>query len=107
MRQHFVTGLIGETEVALHYMRQGWEVYWPFSGSSSLDMICTKGRRVKRVQVKTSGTKRNGSWMVSVRGLDRTLNDVLVVYLTKENRVVEIKMKDVPLRKRQIRIPCN
>lgn len=46
-------GDVSEMLVAIEYVGQGWCVYFPFSHDTEIDMVVTKGPRIKRVQVKT------------------------------------------------------
>lgn len=39
--------------VAVEYVGQGWNVFWPHGHDTEIDLVVTKGPRVKRVQVKT------------------------------------------------------
>lgn len=46
-------GDVSEMLVAVEYVGQGWQVFFPFGHDTEIDMMVTKGPRVKRVQVKT------------------------------------------------------
>ena len=46
-------GEVNELRAAIHYIRLGWQVYWPGGHATGIDFVATKGPRSKRVQVKT------------------------------------------------------
>jgi hypothetical protein len=77
----------------------GAEVYVPLFTSSDVDLIADFGRRVDRVQVKTSSCWRNGRWEVTlatrggnqswsglVKRLDVTRCDALFVHVADGRR---------------------
>ena len=46
-------GAHAELQIALVFSTDGWTVFFPFHHDTEIDMILTKGPRVKRVQVKS------------------------------------------------------
>jgi len=46
-------GSISELLVGIYYTEANWTVYYPHTHDTEIDMIVTKGPRIKRVQVKT------------------------------------------------------
>lgn len=47
-------GDLSELLVAREYIRTGWAVFFPFGHDTEIDLVVTKGPRIKRVQVKTA-----------------------------------------------------
>ena len=46
-------GAISEHIVGLYYTSSHWVVYYPFTHDTEIDLVITKGPRIKRIQVKT------------------------------------------------------
>lgn len=49
-------GDIGEMAAALHYTKQGYDVFYPLTASSRADLVVIKEENVVRVQCKTSNS---------------------------------------------------
>ena len=60
-------GDIGEMTAALYYTKQGYEVFYPLTEATRVDLIVMKGSNLVRVQCKTSTSKQpSGSYQVGL-----------------------------------------
>ncbi len=60
-------GDIGESRAIYEYTRLGWVVCKPLCDSAKYDLIIERCGKLKRVQVKTSSQKKNGTCEVGLR----------------------------------------
>lgn len=91
-------GLVGQAAATLELIDNGYEVFLPFDGSCSFDLIAYKNKKFNRVSVKSSSNRlKSGSWAVELRqcGRDRkkkpfnqSTSDILAVHIPLEKRVV-------------------
>jgi hypothetical protein len=80
-------GLIGETEVTLELIKNGWDVFRPISDYSAVDLVALKGATTIRLQVKFRAKDSRGLFEISfssvVNGkkvpIDKSLIDYVVV----------------------------
>ena len=54
-------GVVGVLAVVQTLIKQGWEVFSPYSHNTRIDLIAVKGSVIKRIQVKTTTEYVNGA----------------------------------------------
>lgn len=101
-------GNLGELRVAYELTKLDYEVYTGFGGKTSCDLLVVKDGIVEKVQIKSTSYKnRYGSWYVMVQTVrsnknlnvvkpyDKSLYDILAVYIEPEDRVIIYRSADV------------
>lgn len=61
MEFSYQIGNIGETSVTAYLVRNGFEVFTPVCGSSSVDMLAMRNGKIFRISVKTCKNSREGN----------------------------------------------
>lgn len=104
------SGALGEIAVMKHFLREGYEVYSSVSDNSEYDMIVAKEGTLLKVEVKSTGYLRDGSYEVQLKSVraNRTGNkikyfdnarvDFLAVYIEPEDLVIVYKASEVASR---------
>jgi len=86
-------GNLGETKVALEFLKNGFEVYQSVGEGSKFDLVVHKDDILKSVQVKTSRYFREPSnaWQFTLcrnNSFDNSGIDILALYVEPEDKVV-------------------
>ena len=105
--QRKLKGDIGEAQAILHFVKNGDEVYSPFTENAKYDFLIRRGGQILRVSVKYSSYMSGKKWYVDLRQthqhknetkttyFDNTEFDLVVVYLAAEDRIVEIPASQI------------
>src|SRR4030043_2095565 len=99
MDKKTLAGNLGELKVAAYFAELGYEVYIPWGGKSSSDLVvCIDGESFK-IQVKTSSVCNTKSWLVQLKSVrsnktgnkilkfDGNICDILAIYIIPEDKV--------------------
>jgi hypothetical protein len=75
-------GTLGELSAMEWFGRAGWNVFFPVTHSSDVDLIVMRGEEVKRVQVKTSRAARGSGFEVTLctRGGNQSWNGITTMF---------------------------
>lgn len=101
-------GRLGEIKVITALVEQGYEVYTPFGGNTTYDLLAVKDLGVYRVEVKTVMAKnKSGTYSINIKRtrhnskgntiypFDNTKIDMLAVYIHPITSVMFLDPKEV------------
>lgn len=100
-------GRLGEAAVLKHFVSEGYEIFSPLFGNTSIDLIVIKEGKVFRVEVKTTKFAKGSSYEVqlrssrpnrtgtTIRKFDGNRCDLLAIYVEPEDRVIVKTAKDL------------
>lgn len=100
--------VIAEIKVASKFMEDGYEVFFPFGGKTSSDLVVSKRGILYRVQVKSTSQKsHNNKWDVELKRIrhnrttvktylfDNTESDFLAIWIVPIDKVVILSSKTI------------
>lgn len=99
-------GRIGEAAVISFFVKNGYEVFAPFLGNASADLVVLRDGKVERVEVKTTSKRSGRGYEVQLRSMrynntqtkinkfDASKSDLLAVYIYPEDHVQILASKD-------------
>lgn len=103
------SGTIGEVTVLLEFIKQGYEVYKPFTENTEYDLIVAKDGKIMTVEIKSTKTNKNkhGSYKIQLKkvrsnkssnkitNFDNSKIDILAVHIEKEDTVLIFDAKTI------------
>ncbi len=62
MKIQHISGVRAELYIAIYFVEEGWDIFWPHAAQSKIDFIAVKEGTVKRVQCKKATWSQTGPY---------------------------------------------
>ncbi len=112
MDRRTLNSVLAEAKTLVHFVSQGYDVFTQTSGKAPFDLVIHKERRTERVEVKSTATRNRArtGWVVQLKKVrhnrnvnnivpfDKTLSDVLAIYIAPIDRVVVLETARIETR---------
>lgn len=107
MNDKDINGILGETKVISFLIENGFDVFFPYGGKTTFDLVAHREGELFRIEVKTTEAEAATGWYVKIKKSRHNKNiniekhfkpsqcDFLAVYIKPKDKVVLIDVEEI------------